>query len=197
MVVLIDNGHGEETPGKRSPDGRLREYRYAREVAAAVVARLKAQGVDARRIVTEETDVPLAERCRRVNAVCAKYGKGGVLLVSVHCDASGQGDWMQARGWSAYTSRGRTAADRLADCLYKAAERHFPGMKIRKDTSDGDPDIEAGFYILKHTQCAAVLTENFFQDNRQDVAFMLSQVGRDAIVDTHVDGITDYIRGAR
>lgn len=194
---MIDNGHGAETPGKRSPDGRLREYRYAREIASAVVARLKSLGYDAVRIVTEENDVPLAERCRRVNAFCSKLGKGNVLLVSVHCDASGHGDWMQARGWSAYTSRGRTAGDRLADCLYKAAERHFPGMKIRKDTSDGDPDIEAGFYILKHTQCAAVLTENFFQDNRQDVAFMLSQVGRDAIVDTHVDGITDYIRGAR
>ena len=26
MKVLIDNGHGENTPGKRSPDGRLREW---------------------------------------------------------------------------------------------------------------------------------------------------------------------------
>lgn len=26
MKILIDNGHGAETPGKCSPDGRLREY---------------------------------------------------------------------------------------------------------------------------------------------------------------------------
>lgn len=25
-MILIDNGHGENTPGKRSPDGRLREH---------------------------------------------------------------------------------------------------------------------------------------------------------------------------
>lgn len=25
MKILIDNGHGENTPGKRSPDGSLRE----------------------------------------------------------------------------------------------------------------------------------------------------------------------------
>ena len=31
MKILIDNGHGENTPGKRSPDGKLREYLYARE----------------------------------------------------------------------------------------------------------------------------------------------------------------------
>ena len=28
MKILIDNGHGVETPGKRSPDGRFREYAY-------------------------------------------------------------------------------------------------------------------------------------------------------------------------
>ena len=33
MIVIIDNGHGEDTAGKRSPDGRLREYAYAREIA--------------------------------------------------------------------------------------------------------------------------------------------------------------------
>ena len=41
IKVLVDNGHGVETPGKRSPDGRLREYKYAREIAASVIARLK------------------------------------------------------------------------------------------------------------------------------------------------------------
>ncbi len=33
MKVLIDNGHGSDTPGKRSPNGRLREYAYTREIA--------------------------------------------------------------------------------------------------------------------------------------------------------------------
>ena len=29
-VVLLDNGHGEDTKGKRSPDGSLLEYAYTR-----------------------------------------------------------------------------------------------------------------------------------------------------------------------
>lgn len=37
MKILIDNGHGVETPGKRSPDGRLKEYAYTREIANRVV----------------------------------------------------------------------------------------------------------------------------------------------------------------
>lgn len=40
MKILIDNGHGVETPGKRSPDGRFREYKYNRETARAVVEHL-------------------------------------------------------------------------------------------------------------------------------------------------------------
>ena len=38
MKVLIDNGHGSNTPGKCSPDGQLREYAYTREIAERLVA---------------------------------------------------------------------------------------------------------------------------------------------------------------
>lgn len=66
MKVLIDNGHGANTPGKRSPDGRLREYAYTREIAERLEVELRKRGIDAERIVHEELDVPLVERCRRV-----------------------------------------------------------------------------------------------------------------------------------
>ena len=150
MKILIDNGHGSNTPGKCSPDGRLKEYAYTREIAIRLEAELRKQGVDAERIVKEEIDVPLSERCRRAN----EYKASDTILVSIHCNAAGSGsEWMQARGWEAWTSAGQTKADKLADSLYVAAERLLPGMKIRKDMTDGDPDKESGFYILKHTKC--------------------------------------------
>lgn len=37
MKILIDNGHGVETPGKRSPDGRFREYQDNRLLGRAIV----------------------------------------------------------------------------------------------------------------------------------------------------------------
>ena len=95
---------------------------------------------------------------------------------------------MSATGLSAYTSRGQTSADKLADCLYDAVKEALPGKKIRTDYQGVDPDIEAGFYILKHTRCAAALTEIFFQDNKQDVDFLLSNEDRESIVQLHVDG---------
>lgn len=189
MKVLIDNGHGSNTKGKRSPDGRLMEYAYAREIAEMVVYELKKNGIDAERIVREESDVPLSERCRRVN----EYKASEAILISIHCNAAGSGGWMAARGWEAWTSVGQTKADKLATCLYEAAEEVLSGMKIRKDMSDGDPDKEEGFYILRHTKCPAVLTENLFQDNKEDVDFLLSPEGKKAIVNLHVQGIRKYL----
>lgn len=197
MKILIDNGHGITTPGKCSPDQSLREFLYCREIAAEVVKQLKAKGYDAEQIVPEDADISLSERCNRVNAWCSRLGAKNVLLVSIHNNAAPPDDnqWHAARGWEAWTSIGQTRGDKLADALYRAARKHLPaGFKIRTDRSDGDDDKEAGFYILKHTKCAACLTENLFQDNREDVAWLLSPEGRKAITDLHADGIIDYIK---
>lgn len=193
--ILIDNGHGEETPGKRSPDGLFREYKYNREIASAVVEHLKYRGYDAELLVPEVNDVSLNERCRRVNDVCHKTGHKNLILVSVHVNAAGNGsEWMNARGWCCYTSKGTTAADKLATCLSEAAVKYLPGHKMRFDHTDGDPDQERDFFILRNTACPAVLTENLFMDNQEDVAFLKSDEGRKAIISLHVEGICKYLK---
>lgn len=200
MKILIDNGHGVTTPGKRSPDGYLlREYIYTREIAAEVVRRLRNLGHDAMLLVPEHADISLGERAARANAWCDRLGASNVLLVSIHNNAAGDGShWLNATGWEAWTTRGNTVSDRLAESLYDAAEKVlgglFPGvLKIRTDLSDGDRDKEADFTLLRRAKCAAVLTENFFMDNRADVAWLLSDAGRDAITRLHVEGISNYV----
>jgi N-acetylmuramoyl-L-alanine amidase len=84
MKVLIDNGHGENTKGKRSPDGKLREYAWTREIADMLVLELGKMGIDAERVVKETIDVPLSERCRRVNEICGRLGTSNVILISIH-----------------------------------------------------------------------------------------------------------------
>lgn len=125
MKILIDNGHGRETPGKRSPDGRLREYAYNRLIAGRIVQRLQALDLDAQLLVPEQEDIPLPERCRRVNELCRRLGKDNVILISIHVNAAGHGDrWMDATGWCAFTTRGDTRADALATSLYCTKLRH-------------------------------------------------------------------------
>lgn len=214
-IILIDNGHGKETPGKRSPDAAacryysplyFREYEWNRTCAAAIAQALREKGRTAYILVKEEEDISLKERVARVNAYCRHYGTEDVILLSIHSNAGpGAADeWKKARGWSAYTTPGTTSSDALATCLYNRAEEilaqgaYGKGFKnkdkaIRKDTTDGDPDIEENFYILRHTLCTAVLTENLFQDNKEDVAFLKSPEGLADIVRLHVEGIEDFI----
>jgi N-acetylmuramoyl-L-alanine amidase len=172
----------------------LREYAWNRLIASRIVDRLLSLGLDAELLVPEETDISLAERCRRVNAWCRQLGKDNVIVISIHANAAGRGDrWYDATGWCAYTSRGNTRADALATSLYQAAQASLPGKRLRTDYTDGDPDMEADFYILRHTTAPAVLTENFFMDSRPDYAFLLSKEGQQSLVDLHVDGVIRYI----
>ena len=194
MKILIDNGHGHDTPGKRSPDGKFREYAYNREIAKHIVADLIDRGHDAELIVPEDNDISLEERVRRVNKICLASDPSCVILVSVHVNAAGDGSkWTNATGWSAYTCKGQTASDKLAECLYEAATKNFPDRRIRTDYSDTDPDWEENFYILRHSLCPAVLTENFFMDNKSDLEYLQSKAGKQAVVDTHIEGIIEYL----
>lgn len=197
MRILLDAGHGIDTPGKRSPDGAFLEYKWNREITELVYNLLEERGWDVDFVVTETNDIPLKTRVRRINEVCSLMGANNVLLLSIHSNAAGMGDsWMNAQGWSAYTTKGVTKSDAVAKCLYDAFEEEFKERKIRRDMSDGDPDWEEDFYIIKKTSCAAVLLENFFYDNKEECQWLLQDVNKRRIAKAIVKGI-EYWYGQR
>ena len=170
MRILIDNGHGKETPGKCSPDGRLKEYAYTREIADRLVTGLQNEGIDAQRIVPGENDVALFERVRRVNA----FGKDAIL-VSIHCNAMGSGaEWMSASGWSVFVGVNASMnSKRLARQLAQVALNRK--VKVRRP-SPQKLYWTANFYICQKTNCPAVLVENFFQDNTKQHLFLMKNL---------------------
>lgn len=195
MKVLIDAGHGIDTPGKRSPDGKFREYLWNREIADLVFYGLLGSGISAQLVVKETNDVSLRNRVNRVNTVCNKEGVSNVILVSIHSNAAGNGSaWMNAKGWSCYTTKGVTKSDTIAECLYDAFEAEFKDRKIRKDMSDGDRDWEENFYIIQKSKCPAVLIENFFYDNKEECEWLLKDETKERIALTIVKGIKRYLK---
>jgi N-acetylmuramoyl-L-alanine amidase len=190
-VVILDNGHGSDTPGKRSPDGKFREYAYVRKVVEAIHEKLEALGVKSHILVPEEKDIDLPARCSRANKIYDE-NNGNVILVSVHNNAAGSGSkWMNANGWSVYVDT--TASDNsedLAACIAFCAED--TEIKVRKETI-GRNFWVASLYILKHTKCPAVLTENMFMDNEKDVSWLESEEGFKTIVELHIKGILAYL----
>ena len=197
-TIILGTAHLKSTPGKCSPDKKFFEYKYSREICKAIKVILEEYGYKVF-IDIEDDDLnvnqsrELCLRCKVVNDLQNVYKN--CIYVSIHVNAAGaDGKWHNATGWSAYTSIGITSADKLASCLYEAAKNNLNGKKLRTDDTDKDPDLESNFYVLKHTNCPAVLTENFFQDNKDDVDYLLSDEGFHAIVRTHVEGILNYIK---
>ena len=202
-VVVLGTAHLASTPGKCSPDKCFREYKYSREICVELQKRLRACGVECY-IDYLDDDMPgknssqeLIERVNLVNkAYCNKFGKDNVFYVSIHVNAAGgDGRWRNATGFAIYTSPGKTKSDDLATCIWNEAERILTplGKKLRKDMSDGDPDYEENFYVLKKTSCPTVLTENFFQDNKDDVDWLSSEEGKETVVEYHLRGILRYL----
>ncbi|GHV13650.1 N-acetylmuramoyl-L-alanine amidase [Bacteroidia bacterium] len=185
-TVILDNGHGIYTAGKRSPvwaDGsQLFEYEFNRDVVKRIARYLENENIPYSILVPELDDISLSERVRRANEIY-KYSGNNAYLISIHANAGG------GTGWECFTSVGQTKADPIATILCEEAQKEFPDLRIRFDYSDGDPDKESQFYILKNTHCPAVLTENFFMDTEKDCRFIMSEEGRQRVARMHVKAI--------
>lgn len=131
MKIFIDNGHGSNTPGHRSPDGDFSEAAYTREIAAEIVRRLVEQNQDASLLVPEKTDIPLEDRCKRVNTQCLIHGRDNNLLVSIHVSSlHADGAWHPSSGWLVYSTKADRMSDTLADCLIRRSRISFENSKV-------------------------------------------------------------------
>ena len=194
IVVILDAGHGKDTPGKCSPDKSLYEWQWNREIVAMLCERLYGiENIQTVILVPEEHDVPLKERVRRVNTIVhdAKIEGKEVLLISIHINAAGHGTWNKASGWSVWVSNN---ASEKSKQFAHIAYREAVSLGLRGNRVVPKENYwTSNFYILKNTPCPAVLTENLFQDNHDDVAFLKSDEGKEKIVDLHFNAIKKYI----
>ena len=204
-IIILDTAHLQATPGKCSPDGRLREYAYSLEIVSKLETALKALGytvfVDYR---PAEPDAQmkagtwrkaqnreLACRVAVVNGICKRYGAENCIYVSIHLNAAGaDGNWHRARGFSVYVCPDASKnARRLASLFTSTAKR----MNLIGNRCVPSQNYwTASLYVLRRALCPAVLTENLFQDNLEDVNFLLSEEGKQAVVDLHVKAIEAY-----
>ena len=83
-IICLDNGHGVNTPGKCSPDKRLKEYQYAREIVKRLESKLKENGYKVYVVTPEQKDISLRERCQRINKVCRENGNKAIQIKRHH-----------------------------------------------------------------------------------------------------------------
>ena len=99
--------------------------------------------------------------------------------------------WHNASGWTVYVYDKCSAKSKaLALSLFEVAEeKDLFGNRCLPKTGY----YTANFCVLRETICPAILTENLFQDNVYDVEFLLSEEGKEAIVELHRRGIFSYL----
>ena len=169
MKVCINGGH---FPG-RDPGAlgsRVKEADVCMRLMQRVAGYLEKAGCE---VMTVQTD-DLGEICNVSNRW------GADLFISIHCNACPQHN---ARGTETFACRGSVKGKRLAACIQKQVIASI-------DTIDRGVK-EAGFYVLKHTDCPAALIEVAFIDNRKDEQILLTC--QDEIARAIARGVTDYI----
>jgi N-acetylmuramoyl-L-alanine amidase len=193
---LFDAGHGGLLNGKYTtapakmhtfhpapvgPGFVIYEGVVNREITDRIARKLDQLDIDYQYIHDPVEDTGLSVRVIRADAAYHKDSRA--VFVSIHSNAGG------GSGIEVFTSPGQTKSDKIANIFCSAYERHFKETKLRCDKTDGDADKEADFYVLRKTDCPAILVENFFFDNRMEAEFLVSVAGQEAIATCIVDAI--------
>lgn len=192
MTIIIDAGHNfSDTWQKMSPikeDGtRFYEYQSNRRIARKLSMELDKLGIPYVYTIhpDDRNDMSLQNRVGKANAVAYKEGKDNVLFISLHSDALGMGDkWYDANGYSIFTSVGCTKSDSYAKVFEEVAKEKLEPYKKKVRGR-----YEKNFYVLKHTICPAILLEQLFYTNKEDLEFLESDEGIKVLVDIIVEAI--------
>ena len=193
ITIILDAGHGECTPGKRSPktdDGRqLFEWQFTRELSKRIKLTCDQLNIRCIQANTDNTDPSLSTRANNINKIVRKESEQGrqCLMISLHGNACySDGRWSKATGWEVYSTEGTTKSDEFAKLLCKHFKIIFPEKKLRGHK-------EKNFTLIYKCSCPCVLTENFFYDGVDDFELMMSEDGLKRITDLHMAAICDYI----
>ena len=204
-VIIIDMGHGQNTPGKCSPDRTFFEFRFNRIVGVKLGKMLTQAGYkvlytwegDKEPLYQElpmlykaQLNACLAYRYRKVNEFCKQYGTKNCLCVSIHSNAAANSGWQNARGTCVMVGRNASdASKKFAKAVYEQALAQ--GFKGNRCVPSEHYWVQA-IAMCEKTKCPAMLTEDVFYDNKGDVASVKSEEGVNKIVKMHYDGIVNY-----
>lgn len=182
---ILDNGHGIETEGKRSPefpDGSItQEAVVMRQIVQRISDKLNVLGIWHTVLVPEPHDVPLQARVDKAHAIKTTLPK---FFLSLHSNASRGEGWQEPRGleiWHEYHSKaGKALAKIFLLHILEATGWKSRGLKSR---------IVKQFFVLIRTKMPAILTENGFHNNIKDAAQLKDPAFQDKLAEAYVKAI--------
>lgn len=167
MKIIIDAGHGNNTPGKRAPDDSMREFHFNSAVARYLDVELKAYKNIQTQFPHDPTgarDVPLKERTDKANNWKAD------VYISIHPNAFA-GQWHTGGGietyiYTANPREARSLAEKVQHELVVTSGLRNRGVKT------------ADFHVLRESNMTAILVECGFMDNQNELELLKSDAYR-------------------
>jgi N-acetylmuramoyl-L-alanine amidase len=186
--IILDAGHASVTAGKRSADGSLLEWEFNNDMQYRLKKRLEQLGFTVYLVnphPEKGSEVSLGTRCKLANDYWVKLGKPNCLYVSLHANAAGA---TSARGVEVFTSvncssKSTKAAEKVCSSIFKdvyAIDKGFKNRGVKKNN----------FYVVKHTNCPAILIEYAFYSNKQDLAILKNK--RTLLCEATLKGICEH-----
>lgn len=173
--IALDDGHGMETAGKRTPifpDGTkspetgknfMHENEFNRAVVKYAKEELERHGFKILLTAPTDADTPLAERVALANKERVD------LFISVHANAL-TGQWGEQQGIETFTD-GSVEGMKFGKILHKY---------VMQGTQFKDRGVKDGshLYVLRKTTMPAVLVECGFMDNLREAKLLLTDAYR-------------------
>lgn len=195
MIVILDRGHGSDTPGKRA--NGLMEWEFNKYIVENLRSKLEKAGVTVYETIKSDTHRysemtadgrknNLILRSDFANSIHNMYSKNhNVIFISIHANAS---QYPSASGYEIFVYKKGYESDKVASHIYNKAEEILGvGTTIK---SRGIK--EGNFHVLRETLMPAILIEHEFYTNTVAVEKLKSNAWRDRAVDHIYKGICDY-----
>lgn len=181
MKFMLDAGHFLTTPGKRTPDGSMKEYEFNSKVAYYVKELLEGyENVTVYFAHDNKTDVPLDDRVNKANKLKVD------CYVSIHANAYGNG-WNDAEGIETYvyTTKPKEALELAA---------HVQNQLIRETGRKNRGVKTANFQVLRETHMTAILIECGFMTNKEEARLLKSDAYRKKCAEAIVKGLVEQYK---
>jgi len=187
-LICLDFGHGGKDSGAFQNGIREKDVNLA--YGQRIGANLSGLGYDLMYTRVGDEYVQLSERAR----IAERHRPLPLVFLSFHANSSVRID---ASGFEVYTYYGQDESDRLATEIIKSVQRAFPSMKINKDMSDGDPDKEANFAVLRETpNIPSALVELGFLSNPTEAKNIMNTNYREKLCFAIARGVDSFLGGA-
>jgi N-acetylmuramoyl-L-alanine amidase len=175
--VALSDGHGSQTPGKRTPDG-YRENKFNSAVIDHLNTELKRCGFDTKLVAPTDADTSLKARTDAANAWDAD------IYFSCHFNALAD-KWRDGEGGiETFYHEGSTNGKKLANAIHK---RLMAGTKMR------DRGLKtSNLHETRETKMPAALAECGFMDIKREADLMKSAAYQKECAVEIAKGICDY-----